>query len=39
MIREFRAGAGDAKRKVSTTRAETPDGIAGAARKALGIEG
>ena len=43
MIRKFRAGTGDAtedaEQKVFTTKAETLDGIARAARKAPGIEG
>ena len=36
MIRKFTAGTGDARQRVFTTKAETPDGIVGAARKATG---
>lgn len=36
MVRKFRAGTEDARRKAFTTKAETPDGIVRAARKATG---
>lgn len=36
MIRKFRAETEDARQKASTARARTPDGIVGAARKAMG---
>lgn len=46
MIRKFTAETEDARRRVLTTKAKTPDGIVGAGRKAtgdankaLGIEG
>nr|UWD61183.1 MAG: hypothetical protein [Bacteriophage sp.] len=39
MIRKFRAGTEGAKQKASAAKAKTPDGIARAGRKALGIEG
>lgn len=45
MIRKFRAETEDAKQKVFTTKAKTPDGIvragrhAGEMREAIGIEG
>lgn len=36
MIRKFTAGTEDARRRAFTTRAETPDGTVGAARRAAG---